>query len=68
MAVCRVGQAAAPADHLFDLVGLRFAGPTLRIHKLAAVLRTQGFDCGSWRIVDNLNASTLDPGSGSWHF
>ena len=33
--VSRVGQATAPAHHLADLVGLRSAGPTLRIHVLA---------------------------------
>ncbi len=37
-AVCRVGQATAPAHHSFDLVGLRSAGPTLQIHKLASHL------------------------------
>ena len=31
--ICRVGQAPAPAHHWSDVVGLRSAGPTLRIHK-----------------------------------
>ncbi len=45
-AVCRVGQATAPAHHLSDVVGLRSAGPTLRVpqfHKLA--------NCGVKRVM-----------------
>ena len=44
--VCRVGQATAPAHHLSDVVGLRSAGPTLRVpqfHKLA--------NCGVNRVM-----------------